>query len=109
MLGARGKKKIIQLVAVAGLGVAAREVGAGSAKAASYGTATNNCYGIYWHTAWGQECGIGGASAAGYFKSTANCTAPQPNDITFEKYRIKGETARKNGTDCDHGIHGVTT
>ncbi len=106
---AGAKRRLAQLTAVGILGVAALGVGVGSATAAYTGAPTNGCYGIWWNTAWAQECGTRGAAASGYFKSEANCTAPQIPNNKFETWRQKGSKDRQYGKDCMYGIHGVTT
>ena len=78
-----------------------------AANATSYGNAVFNCEGVFWHTAWGQQCVAPGAGLAGNYKSTADCSVEQ--DPWLIVTRSQGSTTRFYGPDCTYLVRLVTT
>jgi hypothetical protein len=95
--------------AIATLSIAVLGAVAAPASAYSFGNTVLNCRGIYWNTAWAQECptSSGGAYETGTYKSVGNCSAQ--TDPTLSVGRKAGTGTRKYGINCTFSVSGVST
>jgi hypothetical protein len=107
MKKSRSLRTTIKSAIVAALGAAVVGVVAAPALAVGYGNTVLNCRGMYYNTAWGQECPSPGAKFLGNYKSKGNCT--YQSDPTLTVKRSVGSTAPKYGPSCTFSVIAVDT
>jgi len=103
---ANGKAVKVSLAVALGMGVGLTLTV--PAFAAGYGNSVNGCYGVYFSTAWGQQCDAGKPSERGIYHSHADCSLSPDHDMSILR-DVGSSDYIKASDDCAHSVRTVTT